>query len=45
MLIYETKDFIVETMEKPFVSRTDGGHVRIRVKDEDVVDRTMLKIN
>lgn len=42
MLIYETKNFIVESHEKPFVSRTDGGHIRVRVKDKTIVDRTKL---
>lgn len=42
MQIYETKNFIVESHEKPFVSRTDGGHIRIRVKDEGITDRTKL---
>lgn len=43
MIIYETKNFIVESHEKPFVSRTDGGHIRIRVKDDSVTDRTKLE--
>lgn len=43
MQIYETKNFIVESHEKPFVSRTDGGHIRIRVKDDSVTDRTKLE--
>ncbi len=42
MLIYETKNFIVESHEKPFIPRTDGGHIRIRVKDDSVTDRTKL---
>jgi diadenosine tetraphosphate (Ap4A) HIT family hydrolase len=42
MLIYETKNFIVESHEKPFISRTDGGHIRIRVKDDSITDRTKL---
>ena len=41
-LIYETKNFIVESREKPFVSRTEGGHVRISVKDKTITDRTKL---
>lgn len=40
--IYETENFIVESHEKPFVSRTDGGHIRIKIKDESVTDRTKL---
>ena len=42
-LIYETQNFIVESHEKPFVSRTDGGHIRIRVKNKEVSDRTKLE--
>ena len=42
MLIYETKNFIVESHEKPFVSRNDGGHIRIRIKNEEITDRTKL---
>jgi diadenosine tetraphosphate (Ap4A) HIT family hydrolase len=41
-LIYETKNFIVESHEKPLVSRTDGGHIRIAVKDKSIRDRTEL---
>ncbi len=41
--IYETKNFIVESHEKPFLPRTDGGHVRIKIKDETVTDRTKLE--
>lgn len=40
--ILETKNFIVESHEKPFVSRTDGGHIRIKVKDLSIADRTKL---
>lgn len=40
--IYETKNFIVEAYEKPFVSREEGGHIRIKIKDEEVKDRTKL---
>ncbi len=41
-LIYETKNFIVESHEKPFLPRTDGGHIRIKVKDTSIIDRTKL---
>lgn len=41
-IFYETKNFIVESHPNPFVSRTDGGHIRIRVKDESIPDRTKL---
>jgi len=40
--IYESENFIVESREKPFVSRTDGGHIRIKVKDRSITDRTKL---
>ncbi len=40
-LIYETENFIVEAADKPHVTRTDGGHIRILPKKE-VVDRTEL---
>ena len=28
-LIYETANFILETREKPFIDRAEGGHIRI----------------
>jgi len=40
--IYQTENFIVESHEKPFMPRTDGGHVRIKVKDESITDRTKI---
>ncbi len=43
--IYETKNFIVESHERPFVSRTDGGHIRIIAKDKDITDRTKLSLD
>jgi len=42
-IIYETENFIVESHEQPFVSRTDGGHIRIRIKDISITDRTKLE--
>jgi len=42
VIIYETENFIVESNEKPFVSRTDGGHIRLKVKDKTITDRTKL---
>ncbi|OVE74903.1 hypothetical protein BVX95_00860 [archaeon D22] len=42
VLIYETENYIVESHEKPFVSRIDGGHIRIKVKDTSITDRTKL---
>lgn len=41
--IYETENFIVESYEKPFVTRTDGGHIRIGIKNTSITDRTKLK--
>ena len=35
-VFFTTKNFIVESHPKPFVSRADGGHIRIRVKDGDL---------
>jgi len=40
--IYQTENFIVESHEKPFVTRTDGGHIRIRIKDTTISERTQL---
>lgn len=40
-LIYETNNFILETREKPFVGRAEGGHIRIWSKIK-VSDRTKL---
>ena len=39
--IFQTKNFIVEAVEKPHVSRTDGGHIKISPKVR-LVDRTQL---
>ena len=39
--IYETTNFILETREKPFVDREEGGHIRIWSKIK-VSDRTKL---
>lgn len=41
-IIHETLNYIVESHEKPFVSRDDGGHIRIKVKDTSITDRTKL---
>lgn len=35
-LIYETKTFTVERSPRPFVSREEGGHIRIFSKNHDV---------
>lgn len=42
-IILETKSFIVEVPERPFVDREDGGHLRIMSKLK-VKDRTELNI-
>lgn len=39
--IYETKNFIVESVEKPHITRTDGGHIIVKPKSK-LVDRTQL---
>lgn len=39
--IFQTKNFIVEAVDKPHVSRTDGGHIIISPKVR-LVDRTQL---
>ena len=39
--IYETENFLVETLEKPHISRTDGGHIFISPKVR-LLDRTQL---
>jgi len=41
--IYESKNFIVESHERPFLPRTDGGHIRISIKDKSITDRTKLE--
>ena len=41
MIIYETKNFIVESHEQPEVDRLEGGHIKISPKVE-VEDRTKL---
>ncbi len=42
-IIFETKNFIVEVPEMPFVDRNDGGHVKITCK-LNIKDRTGLNI-
>lgn len=42
MEFFETESYIVEAHPRPFVTRTDGGHIRIRVKDKNISDRTKL---
>jgi len=40
-IIYNTKNFVVEAVDKPHVTRTDGGHLKISPK-EKMNDRTEL---
>jgi len=42
-LIYETENFILESHEKPEISREEGGHITITPK-EDFEDHTKLPI-
>lgn len=41
-LIFESPNFIVESHEKPFICRKEGGHIRITTKDKSITDRTKL---
>jgi diadenosine tetraphosphate (Ap4A) HIT family hydrolase len=41
VLIFKTKNFIVEAVDKPHIDRDDGGHIRISPKIH-VVDRQHL---
>lgn len=40
-LIWDSKNFVVESVEEPHITRTDGGHIVIRPKIA-VLDRTKL---
>lgn len=40
--IFETENFIVRSANHPHVSREEGGHILIKVKDESISDRTKL---
>jgi diadenosine tetraphosphate (Ap4A) HIT family hydrolase len=40
-LIYETKYFIVEAVDRPHVTRLDGGHIKI-IPKKHFLDRTKL---
>jgi diadenosine tetraphosphate (Ap4A) HIT family hydrolase len=42
-LIYETQNFLIESHDKPHVSREDGGHIKISPKDK-VGDVTQLSL-
>lgn len=39
--IYETKNFILESHERPEIDRLEGGHIKISAK-KDITDRTEL---
>lgn len=41
VIFYETKNFIIEAMDKPHIDRNDGGHIRIQPKVR-VVNRQEL---
>lgn len=41
--IYQSANFIVEAHPAPFIDRTEGGHIRIKVKDIAITDRTKLE--
>ncbi|MCB0280774.1 MAG: hypothetical protein KDD94_14790 [Calditrichaeota bacterium] len=41
MLIYETSNFTVDAVEKPLVTRTDGGHIAINPRQR-IENRTLL---
>jgi diadenosine tetraphosphate (Ap4A) HIT family hydrolase len=41
--IYQSDNFIVEAHPAPFIDRTEGGHIRIKVKDASIIDRTKLE--
>ena len=40
-IIYKTKNFILESHEKPEIDRLEGGHIKISPK-KDVEDRSKL---
>lgn len=40
--IFQTANFIVEAHPAPFIDRLEGGHIRIKVKDNSIIERTML---
>jgi len=40
-IIYQTEHFIIDTPEKPFIDRLEGGHIRISPKFK-ISDRTQL---
>lgn len=42
-LIFETENFTVESADRPYVSREEGGHIRIIIKDRTITDRTKLE--
>ncbi len=41
--IYQSDNFIVEAHPAPFIDRIEGGHIRIKVKDASITDRTKLE--
>lgn len=45
LVIYQTPNFTLEFHPQPFVSRQDGGHLRIFPKDKNIEDRTQLLVS
>lgn len=41
VIVFETKNFIVDVPQKPLVSREDGGHIRI-IEKHNLEDRLLL---
>ena len=41
-LIFETSNFSLEIHPRPFVSRKEGGHIKVVSKDPAIQDRTMF---
>jgi diadenosine tetraphosphate (Ap4A) HIT family hydrolase len=41
-LIFETPNFTLEIHPRPFVSRNEGGHIKIISKNPEIQDRTMF---
>jgi len=41
-LIFESDNFIIESNEKPLVSREEGGNIRIVAKDKSITNRSKL---
>jgi diadenosine tetraphosphate (Ap4A) HIT family hydrolase len=44
-VIFETPNFTLEIHPKPFVSREEGGHIKVIAKNPEIHDRTSLTPN